>query len=142
MEVRNNYIFLKGPDLTLIKDGDFCDVAMCEKYTFMEEILYFCRDNVLYSIEADMIKEEATFTNMKDVVAGEGRCGNFRVFTLDDGALKVFDPISKDIIELLDGLEDAISLAKEGCDIYIKCQERVIIFNLQEFKSKEYKIKL
>ncbi|MDD5158278.1 thiamine biosynthesis protein ThiF [Sulfurimonas sp.] len=62
-------------------------------------------------------------------VVGDG-CGGGRIFTVEESKLKVYDPQTKEIMILLDDVNNAESISKKGCLITIECEDKSIKFNL------------
>ncbi|WP_428738002.1 thiamine biosynthesis protein ThiF [Sulfurimonas sp.] len=67
-------------------------------------------------------------------IIGDG-CGGGRIFFVEDEKLQVYDPMTKDIMVLLEELIDVSSISKLGCIITIKQEDKTIEFNLSTFKS-------
>jgi hypothetical protein len=62
-------------------------------------------------------------------IVGDG-CGGGRIFFVKDEKLQVYDPVTKETMELLDGVYNAETISKKGCEITLKCQNETITFNL------------
>lgn len=62
-------------------------------------------------------------------IIGDG-CGGGRVFSIKDEKLQVYDPVSKEVLILLEDVRDAISISKKACIISITCKEQIIKFDL------------
>ncbi|WP_373069328.1 thiamine biosynthesis protein ThiF [Sulfurimonas sp.] len=62
-------------------------------------------------------------------IVGDG-CGGGRIFFIDEDALKVYDPTTKEQILLLDGVTDAKAISKKACTVTIECENEVIKFDL------------
>ena len=62
-------------------------------------------------------------------IIGDG-CGGGRFFTIDDNTLKAYDPQTKETIVLLESVNDAKSISKKACTIFIECENESIEFDL------------
>ena len=62
-------------------------------------------------------------------IVGDG-CGGGRIFTVENCKLKTYDPLTKEFMTLLDGVDDAKSISKKGCIVTIECVDKFIKFNL------------
>lgn len=62
-------------------------------------------------------------------IVGDG-CGGGRVFYIDDNTLYAHDPLTKENINLLDGLIDAKSVSKQACIVTIECEKETVKFDL------------
>lgn len=62
-------------------------------------------------------------------IVGDG-CGGGRWFFVEDETLKVYDPQSKEVMNLLTDIKDAKEVTKKGCIITIKCEKELIKFDL------------
>lgn len=72
-------------------------------------------------------------------IIGDG-CGGGRIFMIEKSSLFAYDPITEEKLLLLEGVNDARSIAKSACIITIKTKMRDIFFNLStlgEFNIKE-----
>ena len=65
-------------------------------------------------------------------IPGDG-CGGGREFFIKDQKLYASDPVTKSKMLLLEGIEDAESIEKQGCKIIILCKKKKLIFNLSTF---------
>ena len=68
-------------------------------------------------------------------IIGDG-CGGGRIFFVEDEKLRVFDPMTKDVMVLLEDLIDVNSISKSGCKITINQKDKTIEFDLSTFKSE------
>ena len=62
-------------------------------------------------------------------IVGDG-CGGGRLFFVEDETLKVYDPQSKEVMNLLTDIKDAKKVTKKGCIITIKCEKELVKFDL------------
>ena len=62
-------------------------------------------------------------------IAGDG-CGGGRIFHIQEGVLFAYDPVSKESINLLEGIEHPLQLNKKACIITIECKTHTIEFDL------------
>ena len=70
-------------------------------------------------------------------VPGDG-CGGGREFVIENGELYALDPVTGEKITLLEGVENAYSIEKKGCRIFIMTIQREIVFNLSTFKVENH----
>lgn len=64
-------------------------------------------------------------------VIGDG-CGGGRLFSVQNETLKAYDPQTKEYINLLEGVFDAISISKRACKVTIVCKKETIVFDLSK----------
>ncbi len=64
-------------------------------------------------------------------IVGDG-CGGGRIFYIDEDALHVYDPTTKERMKLFDGFCDAKSISKKACVITIECENEVVKFDLSK----------
>ena len=62
-------------------------------------------------------------------IVGDG-CGGGRWFFVEDEKLKVYDPSTKEVMNLLADIKDAKQVTKKGCIITIECEKELIKFDL------------
>jgi len=62
-------------------------------------------------------------------IIGDG-CGGGRIFFVEDEKLFAYDPTTKESIELLGDLKDAVSIRKNACIISIELVKETIKFDL------------
>ena len=62
-------------------------------------------------------------------VVGDG-CGGGRIFFMQEDMLQVFDPVTGEKIVLLENIQDAKILTKNGCVVTIKTKNTIIKYNL------------
>ncbi len=62
-------------------------------------------------------------------IIGDG-CGGGRWFFVEDETLKVYDPQTKEVMNLLTDIKDAKEVSKKGCIITIKCEKELVKFDL------------
>ena len=70
-------------------------------------------------------------TSWCEGIVGDG-CGGGRIFFTDKESLKVFDPMTKEVIELLNGLDDPKELSKKGCHLFFTCKDEKMTFDLSK----------
>lgn len=66
-------------------------------------------------------------------IIGDG-CGGGRIFTIVDETLIAYDPYTKEKMQLLEKIKNALSIAKSDCMICITCRDEVIDFDLSAMK--------
>jgi len=66
-------------------------------------------------------------------IVGDG-CGGGRIFFVEDSKLKVYDPITKERMILLENLSDVLSISKAGCIITLECKDENRLFDLSTLK--------
>ncbi|MCK9492183.1 MAG: thiamine biosynthesis protein ThiF [Sulfurimonas sp.] len=66
-------------------------------------------------------------------IIGDG-CGGGRFFMVKDEILKAYDPDTKEYIELLVGVKNALTISKSVCVLNIVCQDETIEFDLSKMK--------
>lgn len=66
-------------------------------------------------------------------VIGDG-CGGGRIFFVEDEALQVYDPITKERMSLLEGVSAAKELSKKACILTIICQDKIVKFDLSKMQ--------
>lgn len=67
-------------------------------------------------------------------IVGDG-CGGGRLFYIQESTLFTYDPYAKTRILLLEDIQNAISLKKEGCLLYIGLSQGSFVFDLSTFKD-------
>lgn len=68
-------------------------------------------------------------------IIGDG-CGGGRWFFIEDEILKVYDPISKENITLVQNIKKAKKISKKRCVITIECEDETIKFDLSQMQKK------
>ena len=66
-------------------------------------------------------------------IIGDG-CGGGRLFMIEDGVLKAYDPITKESFSLLQNILNAKSISKKACIIKIVSEKEEIRFDLSAMK--------
>jgi hypothetical protein len=66
-------------------------------------------------------------------IVGDG-CGGGRLFYIHGSKLFAYDPYAKTRTLLLEDIQNAISLKKEGCLLYIGLPQDNLVFDLSTFK--------
>lgn len=69
-------------------------------------------------------------------IPGDG-CGGGREFVVENGVLYALDPVTKERIILLEGIEGAKAIEKTGCEITISCDSTELIFDLSTLSLKK-----
>lgn len=77
-------------------------------------------------------------------IYGDG-CGGGRIFIVDsyNNEIKVYDPESKQLMTLLENLDEPSGIAKKGCSLYI-CNtnaHEIIVFDLSKMQSTTLNVK-
>jgi hypothetical protein len=67
-------------------------------------------------------------------IVGDG-CGGGRIFFVKDEKLQVYDPVTKETMELLRDVYDAKEISKSGCIITIRCRDVFLRFDLSALKK-------
>ncbi|MCW8895944.1 thiamine biosynthesis protein ThiF [Sulfurimonas sp.] len=62
-------------------------------------------------------------------IIGDG-CGGGRIFTIQNGTLKAYDPQSEEVVVLLEGIVGAKSISKKACTLFIECEDEKFEFDL------------
>jgi len=66
-------------------------------------------------------------------IVGDG-CGGGRLFYIKESRLFAHDPMTKSDILLLENLQNAIRVEKNGCIITIEFQEKRLYYDLSEMR--------
>lgn len=66
-------------------------------------------------------------------IVGDG-CGGGRIFFIKDETLYAHDPITKEDVTLLEDIKKPKEITKKACDIFIKCEDKDMVFNLSSMK--------
>jgi len=66
-------------------------------------------------------------------IVGDG-CGGGRIFYIKDETLYAHDPITKEDVTLLENIKMPKEISKKACDIFIKCEDKDMVFNLSSMK--------
>ncbi|MBN2817081.1 MAG: thiamine biosynthesis protein ThiF [Campylobacterales bacterium] len=65
-------------------------------------------------------------------IVGDG-CGGGRVFYIEDRSLYAYDPYSKSNLRLADGFNNALSIEKKACKVFITLSGGdVVVFDLSQ----------
>lgn len=75
-----------------------------------------------FNIDSDLICEG---------IIGDG-CGGGRLFMVEDAKLKVYDPITKESLVLLEDIKKPLSIYKKACIVTIVCEDEIVEFDLSE----------
>jgi hypothetical protein len=94
--------------------------------------IYILRGNEIFENREKFCDVEAT-----NIVAGAGKCGNFRIFATKGSLLFAIDLISKEIKDLISIKDEIVSISKDECKIYLATNEKVYLFNLEDFSLSE-----
>ena len=66
-------------------------------------------------------------------IIGDG-CGGGRIFFTTQDTIKVFDPVSKEVSTLIQGLSSPKNIAKDGCNLFFNCKEKKMTFDLSQMR--------
>jgi hypothetical protein len=72
-------------------------------------------------------------------IVGDG-CGGGRIFYIDESALYAYDPAVEESMLLLENLQNAQKLSKDGCLLTILLDDAVMEFDLSSFHTSIQKI--
>ena len=77
------------------------------------------------------MKEIAVYepTSWCEGIIGDG-CGGGRIFFTCKQSVKVFDPMSKEVMTLLENLEEPLHISKKGCQLFFTCKSEKMRFDL------------
>lgn len=67
-------------------------------------------------------------------IIGDG-CGGGRLFMVQEGILKAYDPTTKEHYELLKDIKKPLSISKSSCIVTIVCEDEIIKFDLSEMRK-------
>ena len=67
-------------------------------------------------------------------IVGDG-CGGGRLFMVENGVFKAYDPTTKEYYELLEDIEKPLSISKSKCIVTIVCEDETIEFDLSAMKK-------
>jgi len=67
-------------------------------------------------------------------IIGDG-CGGGRLFFVQDNALRVYDPTTKEQMILLENVYNAQSISKSACIVTIVCQDEEVAFDLSKMQK-------
>jgi hypothetical protein len=68
-------------------------------------------------------------TSWCEGIAGDG-CGGGRIFFTDKNSVKVFDPVSKEVMTLVTDLEEPLGISKKECRLFFTCKGKLNVFDL------------
>jgi len=71
------------------------------------------------------------------IIAGLGKCGNFRVFIAESKNLNVFDPFTKELKTITSLDNEIVDISKFECNIYLITKNDTFIFDLQTFELEK-----
>lgn len=67
-------------------------------------------------------------------IVGDG-CGGGRLFTIQEGVLKAYDPQSGEVVILLEGIKEPKGISKKGCTLFIECADEKFEFDLPSMRK-------
>lgn len=67
-------------------------------------------------------------------VIGDG-CGGGRIFYIEKDTLFAYDPYAQMQILLLEDVQNAVSLEKKSCLLYIGLRDETFVFDLSKFQA-------
>ncbi|MFT5835268.1 MAG: hypothetical protein ACI9RG_000153 [Sulfurimonas sp.] len=67
-------------------------------------------------------------------IIGDG-CGGGRLFMVKENTLKAYDPTTKEFFELLQNIQNTLSISKKACIVSIVCEDETIEFDLSAMKK-------
>ncbi len=70
-------------------------------------------------------------TSWCEGIVGDG-CGGGRIFFTTLDALKVFDPMTKEVFTLIDDLQTPKDISKKGCHLLFTCKDQKMTFDLSK----------
>ncbi len=77
-------------------------------------------------------------------IYGDG-CGGGRIFIVDsyNNAVKVYDPESKKVMTLIEGLSEPSGISKKGCQLFIANTNahEVLVFDLSQMQTKRLELR-
>jgi hypothetical protein len=79
------------------------------------------------------ILEALNATSWCEGIVGDG-CGGGRIFFTDKDSLRVYDPISKEVILLQDSLDHPKDISKNGCLLFFVCKEEQMRFDISKMR--------
>ena len=68
-------------------------------------------------------------------IIGDG-CGGGRIFFTCKDSLKTYDPLTKEVMTLLETLNEPQNISKKGCQLFFTCKQKKMIFDLSTMKQK------
>ena len=68
-------------------------------------------------------------TSWCEGIIGDG-CGGGRIFFTCKDSLNVYDPITKELMTLLENLNEPQNISKKGCHLLFTCKLQEMIFDL------------
>jgi hypothetical protein len=75
--------------------------------------------------------EQFGATSWCEGIIGDG-CGGGRIFFTCEDALKTYDPLTKEVMTLLENLQDPQNLSKKGCHLLFTCKQKEMVFDLSK----------
>jgi hypothetical protein len=67
-------------------------------------------------------------TSWCEGIIGDG-CGGGRFFFTCKDSINAYDPFSKSVMLLIDGLDEPQNITKKGCQLFFTCKEKKKIFD-------------
>ena len=75
-------------------------------------------------------------TSWCEGIIGDG-CGGGRIFFTCKDSLKTYDPLSKEVITLLEELYEPADISKKGCRLSFTCKQKEMVFDLSKMSLIE-----
>lgn len=72
-------------------------------------------------------------TSWCEGIIGDG-CGGGRIFFTCKGALKTYDPLTKEVITLEQNLQEPQNISKKGCHLFFTCKLQEMVFDLSKME--------
>ena len=76
-------------------------------------------------------------TSWCEGIIGDG-CGGGRIFFTCKDTLNVYDPTTKEMMTLLENLQEPQSISKKGCHLLFTCKQKKMTFDLSKMSLIEY----
>lgn len=75
--------------------------------------------------------EQFDTTSWCEGIIGDG-CGGGRIFFTCKDSLNVYDPITKEMMTLLEDLQEPHNISKKGCHLLFTCKQKEMTFDLSK----------
>ena len=75
--------------------------------------------------------EQFGATSWCEGIIGDG-CGGGRIFFTCKDSLKTYDPLSKEVMTLLEELYEPADISKKGCHLFFTCKQKEMVFDLSK----------
>jgi len=106
---------------------------------FLEEIEFSFEGSKLF-YEDQTVECENEIVDICLGQYGDG-CGGGRVFILFTSDLKAYDLESKTFMDICSDFQNARSIHKKSCDLFIKLEDEDIIFNLSKMEKRTLELR-